>query len=53
VERYSHADLLPRHIQLIKDVAAGKLPPLQNEKENAPKQKASKGFGVSKGKGAK
>lgn len=53
VERYSHADLLPRHIQLIKDVAAGKLPPLQNEKENAPKQKASKGFAVSKGKGAK
>ncbi|HIK29166.1 MAG: glycosyltransferase family 4 protein [Oscillatoriaceae bacterium SKW80] len=54
LERYALSDLLPRHLQLIKDVASGNLPDekKQPEKPSKPK-KASKGFQVLKQKAGK
>lgn len=53
LERYSLSDLLPRHLQLIKDIASGNLPEQkQPEKPSKPK-KASKGFEVLKQKAGK
>lgn len=54
LERYALSDLLPRHLQLIKDVASGNLPveKKQPEKLSKPK-KANKGFQVLKQKAGK
>lgn len=46
LENYSLADLLPRHIQLIKDIAKGNLPTTTNLTPS--KQKTSKGFAPQK-----
>ncbi|MBW4680146.1 MAG: glycosyltransferase family 4 protein [Microcoleus vaginatus WJT46-NPBG5] len=46
LERYALKDMLPRQLQLIKDVASGSITPQANEKPR--KQKTSKGFEVAK-----
>lgn len=46
LERYALKDMLPRQLQLIKDVASGSMTPQTNEKPR--KQKTSKGFEVAK-----
>ena len=46
LERYALKDMLPRQLQLIKDVASGSMTPQTNE--NRRKQKTSKGFAVAK-----